>query len=95
MIREYHLPIHLSQMASVSFKVVKKVRMFVSGDSNSPHKPSGHGYSGEGSIKLSMLDQFFLLVLYYDKEPSRHLYSHVPELYKFVGKKVGTSNKSK
>ena len=49
MTREDHLPSHLSKMASVSFKVVKKVIMFVSGDSNSLHKPSGHGYSGEGS----------------------------------------------
>ena len=61
---ENPLPSHLSEIVSVSFKVVKKAIMFVSGESKSLYKPRGHGFSGKGSIKLSMMDQFFLLSLY-------------------------------
>ena len=50
--------------------------------------------SWKGSMKLSMIDQFFLLGLYND-EPSRPLYSYVTELYKFLGTKVSTNTISK
>ena len=56
---EYPLPSHLSEMISVSFKVAKKAILFVSGESKSLYKPRGHGFSGKGSMKLSMIDQFF------------------------------------
>lgn len=86
----YPLPSHLSEMTSVSFKVAKKVILFVSGQSENLHKPSGHGYSGKGSMKLSMMDQFFLLGLYHT-DPSRPLYSYCAELYEFSGTEVSTS----
>ena len=54
-------PYRLSEMACVSFKVAKKAILFISGENELLHKPSGHGYSGKGSIKLSMTDQFFCL----------------------------------
>ena len=91
---EYPRPSHLSEMVSVSFKVAKKALMFVSGESKSLYKPRGHGFSGKGSMKLSMIDQFFLLGLYND-DPSRPLYSYVTELYKFSGTNVSTSTISK
>ena len=56
------LPSHLAEMASVSFKVTKKAIMFISERNKLLHKSSGHGYSGKGSMKLSMTDQFFCLV---------------------------------
>ena len=91
---EYPLPSHLSEIVSVSFKVAKKALLFVSGESKSLYKPRGHEFSGKGSMKLSMIDQFFLLGLY-NEEPSRPLYSYVTELYKFSGTKVSTSTVSK
>jgi len=91
---EYPLPSHLSEKVSVSFKVAKKAISFVSGESKSLYKPRGHGYTGNGSMKLSMIDQFFLLGLY-NTEPSRPLYSYVTELYKFSGTKVSTSTISR
>ena len=86
----FPLPSHLAEMASVSFKVAKKAIMFISGSNEVLHKSSGHGYSGKGSMKLSMTDQFFLLGLY-SKDPSRPLYSYVEELYTFSGTKVSIS----
>ena len=83
-------PNRLSEMACVSFKVAKKAIMFISGENELLHKPSGHGYSGRGSMKLSMTDQFFLLGLY-SQDPSRPLYSYVHELYSFSGTKVSKS----
>ena len=59
---EYPLPSHLSEKVSVSFKVAKKAISFVSGESKSLYKPRGHGYTGNGSMKLSMIDQFFCSV---------------------------------
>ena len=56
---KYPLPSHLSEMVSVIFKVAKKAILFVSGESKSLYKPRGHGFSGKGSMKLSMIDQFF------------------------------------
>ena len=52
-------PYRLSEMACVSFKVAKKAILFISGENEHLHRPSGHGYSGRGSMKLSMTDQFF------------------------------------
>ena len=94
MTREYPLPSHLSEMFSVSFKVTRKAILFVSGESESLYKSRGHGFSGKGSMKLSMMNQFFLLGLY-NEEPSRPLCSYVTELYKFSGTKVSTSTISK
>ena len=87
---EYPLPSHLSEIVSVSFKVAKKALLFVSGESKSLYKPRGHVFSGKGSMKLSMIDQFFLLSLY-NEESSRPLYIYVTELYKFSVTKVSTS----
>ena len=58
----YPLPAHLSKMTSVSIKVAKKALMYISRESDFLHKPSGHGYSGVGSMKLTMTDQFFYWV---------------------------------
>ena len=85
---------HLSEIVSVSFKVAKKAILFASGETTSLYKHRGHGFSGKGSMKLTMVDQFFLLGLY-NEEPSRPLYSYVTELYKFSGTKVSTSTLSK
>ena len=76
---EFPLPSHLSEKVSVSFKVAKKAIQFVSGETTPLHKPRGHGFSGKGSMKLSMVDQFFLLGLY-DMDPARPLYSYITEL---------------
>ena len=76
---------------SVTFEVSKNAIVFASGESESLHKPCGHGYSGNGSMKLSMVDQFFLLGLY-DKDLGRTLYNYVAELFKFLGPKVYTSS---
>ena len=84
---ELPLPSHLSEMTSVTFKVAKKVILVASGERKSLHKPSGHGFEGNGAMKLSMSDQLFLLGLY-DRDPARPLYSYVNELYKFSGTKV-------
>ena len=73
---EYPLPSHLSDIALVTFKVANKAIIFVAGNSKSLHKPRGHTYSGKGSLKLSMIDQFFLLSLY-NKEPTIYMYSYV------------------
>lgn len=83
----YPLPNHLAEMASVGFDVAKKAIMYVSGRNEILHKPSGHGYSGVGSMKLSLVDEYFLLGLY-SSDPSRPLYSYVNELYAFSGTKV-------
>ena len=91
---EYPLPSHLSEMVSVSFKVAKKALLFVSGESKSLYKPREHGFSGKGSMKPLMIDQFFLIGLY-NEEPSRPLYSYVTELYKFSDTKVSTCTTSK
>ena len=56
---EYPRPSHLSEMVSVSFKVAKKAMLFASWETTSLYKPRGHGFSGKGSMKLSMVDQFF------------------------------------
>lgn len=80
-------------MARVSFKVAKKAILFISGENEHLHKPSGHGYSGRGSMKLLMTDQFFLLGLY-SKDPSRPLYSYVHKLHAFSGMKVSKSTLS-
>ena len=66
------LPSHLAEMALVSFKVSKKAIMFIFGRNELLQKPSGHGYCGKGSMKLSKSDQFFLLGLY-RKDPSMPL----------------------
>ena len=87
---KFPLPSHLSEMTRVTFKVAKKAIKFASGESESLHKPCGHGFRGRGSMKLSMVDQFFLLGLY-DTDPGRPLYSYVNELYEFSGTKVSTS----
>ena len=60
---------HLSKMTLVEFKVAKKVIMFVSGENDILDKPNCHGYSGEGTMKLSMMDHFLLDLCY--KDPSR------------------------
>ena len=91
---DYPLPSHLSEIVSVSFKVAKKAILFVSGETTLLHKPRGHGFSGKGSMKLTMVDQFFLLGLY-NEDPSRPLYSYITELYKFSGTNVSTSTISK
>ena len=83
----FPLPAHLSHMTCVSFKVAQKALLYISGENDVLHRPSGHGYSGFGSMKLSMTDQYFLLGLY-QKDPSRPLYSYVTKLYKFSGTKV-------
>ena len=59
---EYHFPSHLSEMASVSFKVAKKAIMFVSCDSKSLYKSRGDEDSEYDPMKLLMNDQFFCLV---------------------------------
>ena len=69
-------------MTSVTFKVAKKVILVASGKRRSLHKPSGHGFEGNGAMKLSMSDQLFLLGLY-NSNPARPLYSYVNKLYKF------------
>lgn len=89
----FPLPAHLSEMTSISFKVAKKALLYVSGENDALHKPSGHGYSGYGSMTLSMTDQFFLLGLYH-KDPGRPLYSYVTELHEFSGTKVSTTTLS-
>ena len=89
----FPLPAHLSHMTCVSFKVAQKALLYISGENDVLHRPSGHGYSGFGSMKLSMTDQYFLLGLY-QKDPSRPLYSYVTELYKFSGTKVSTTTLS-
>ena len=86
----FPLPSHLSKMTCVSFKVAKKAILYMQGDIVSLHKPSGHGYSGTGSIKLTMADQLFLLGLY-NKDPSRPLYSYANELLNFSGTTVCVS----
>ena len=53
---QFPLPTHLSKMTCVILKVAKKAIMYMSGGIDSLHKPSGHGYSGAGSIKLTMAD---------------------------------------
>ena len=63
------LPTHLSKMTCVSFKVAKKAILYMQGGIDSLHRPSGHGYSRAGSIKLTMADKLFLLGLYH-KDPS-------------------------
>ena len=90
----YPLPAHLSKMTSVSFKVAKKALMYVSRESDVLHRPSGHGYSGVGSMKLTMTDQFFLLGMYH-KNPSAPLYAYVTKLYAFSGTEVSVSTISK
>ena len=50
------LPSHLSKMTSVTSKVAKKVILFASGKRKSLHKPSGHGFEGNGAMKPSMSD---------------------------------------
>ena len=57
----FPLPAHLSQITSVRFKVAKNALMYISRESDVLHKPSGHEYSGFGSMKLAMTDQFFYL----------------------------------
>ena len=64
--------------------------MYMSGGIDSLYKPSGHGYSGAGSIKLIMADQLFLLGFYH-KDPSRSLYSYATKLFEFSGTKVFVS----
>ena len=86
----YPLPSHLSKMTSVSFKVAKKALRYVSGESTVLHKPSGHGHSGIGSMKLTMTDQFYLLGLYH-QDPSAPLCAYVNKLYAFSGTKVSAS----
>ena len=61
--------------------------VYITGRIDSLHKPNGHGYSGSGSMKLTMIYQFFLLGLYH-KDPSRLLYSYANELFEFSGTKV-------
>ena len=84
------LPTQLSKMTCVSFSVAKKAILYMEGETATLHKPSGHGYSGAGSIKLTMTDQLFLLGLYH-KDPSRPLYSYATELQNFSGTKVSVS----
>ena len=84
------LPTHLSKMTCISFKVAKKAIKYMEGEIESLHKPSGHGYSGVGSLKLTMVDQFFLLGLY-NKDPSQPLYSYVNELKKISGTNICVS----
>ena len=52
----FPLPAHLSQMTSVRFKVAEKHLLYISGENDVSHKPSGYGYSGCESMKLSMSD---------------------------------------
>ena len=84
------LPYQLSKMTCVSFKVAKKAIVYMQGGVDVLHRPSGHGYSGTGSIKLTKADQLFLLGLYH-KDPSRPLYSYATELQDFSGTKVCVS----
>ena len=77
-------------MTCLSFKVAKKAIMYMQGEIESLHNPSGHGYSGTGSMKLTIADQFFLIGLYHH-DPSRPLYSYANELLKFSGTKVCVS----
>ena len=52
--------------------------IYISCESQILHKPSGHGYSSKGAMKLSLLGL-------YHKDPSRPLYSYVNNLYAFSG----------
>ena len=54
-VRVFPLPSHLSEMASVSFKVNKKAIMFVFGRNGILHKPHGNEDSGRGSMNQSMI----------------------------------------